>query len=142
MSDFPRTAYDKVCGIVYFARCLDKIRLHAAGRLPKDYHNNLGAGLDGRCCRLLGVDYPSLVRRVLEGGSDAEVLEWCFARGRRPTDEEIEVWNGFMSKRGWRDEDADSVRRLERLKAEGGLAGRDDILTYFDYYDVDERRRP
>lgn len=28
---YPRSAYDQVGGIVYFARMLDKIRLHAAG---------------------------------------------------------------------------------------------------------------
>jgi hypothetical protein len=141
MSNFPRSAYDKVGGIVFFARTLDKIRLHAAGTLPKDYHKNLGSGFDGRCCRFLGVDYPSLVQRVLHGGSDEEVLDWCLARGRRHSEEEIHIWNAYMAKRGWRDEEGESVRRLESYKAEGGLAGRDDILTYFDFYDVDEGRR-
>ena len=35
-----RSSYDKVGGIVYFGRMLDKIRLNAADKLPKDY--NLG----------------------------------------------------------------------------------------------------
>ena len=34
MNCFPRSAYDRVGGLVYFARMLDKIRLFAAGKLP------------------------------------------------------------------------------------------------------------
>ena len=65
-----RTCYAKVGRLVYFGRMLDKIRLHAAGKLPPDYHNNLGIGFDGRCCTFLGVDYPALKTRTLEGGAD------------------------------------------------------------------------
>jgi Domain of unknown function (DUF5069) len=43
-----------------------------------------------------------LVDRVLKGGSDEEILEWCFANGRRLNQEEIFVWNQFMTKRGQR----------------------------------------
>ena len=35
--------------------------------------------------------------------TDEEILEWCFTRGRRPGEEEIEIWNAFIAKRGWRD---------------------------------------
>ncbi len=54
-----RSCYDKVGRLVYFGRMLDKIRLHAARQLRKDYHENLGEPhqftLDGRCCRVLGL---------------------------------------------------------------------------------------
>jgi len=73
----PRSAYDRVGGLVYFARMLDKIRLHAAGRLPEAYHKNLGIGFDGRSVRFLHVDYPALRDRVLLGGTDEEILQWC-----------------------------------------------------------------
>jgi len=140
-TSFPRSAYDKTGGIVYFARMLDKIRQHAAGRLPPDYHQNLGRGFDGRCCRFLGVDYPALRARVLQGGTDQEILEWCFARGRRPNDEEILVWNSFMRKRGWHDEEDDTTEELEHYKAQSGLSHRQDLMTFFDYYEVDEGRK-
>jgi hypothetical protein len=32
------------------------------------------------------------------------VLEWCFQKGTRPTEEQIQDWNGYMSKRGWSDD--------------------------------------
>jgi len=138
---FPRSAYDQTLGIVYFARMLNKIRLHAAGVLPEDYHKNLGKGFDGRCTRFLGVDYEALRARVALGGTDEEILEWCFENGRRPNEEQILVWNQFMFKRGWRDEADGSTQELEKYKAASGLAHRTDILTLFDYYEVDEGRR-
>ena len=140
MSRYPRSAYDQVGGIIYFARMLDKIRLHAAGALTADYHENLGQGFDGRCTRFLRVDYSVLRERVLRGGTDAEILDWCFAHGRRPSDEEILIWNKFMLKRGWRDEDDGSSQELENYKTRSGLAHRTDLMTFFDYYEVDEKR--
>jgi gluconokinase len=135
----PRSAYDRTGGLVYFGRMLDKIRLHAAGELRADYHANLGSGFDGRCCRLLGVEYAALCERVLAGGSDEDILAWCRVQ---PTEEQVLVWNKFMLKRGWRDEDDGSTQELESYKAGSGLAHRTDLVTFFDYYEVDEGRRP
>jgi gluconokinase len=137
---FPRSPYDEVNGLVYFARMLDKIRLHAAGELPEAYHPHLGEGFDGRCLRFLGVEYAPLRERVLAGATDEEMLAWCFQHGRRPTEEEIEVWSDFMRKRGWRDEARERV--LFRLK-EAGLEHRaKEAVTMFDFIDIDEDRTP
>ncbi len=133
-----RSPHVKTGGLVYFARMLDKIRLHTAGRLPGDYHANLGGGFDGSCCRFLWIDYPSLVERVKAGGTDDELLAWAYQQGRKPSDEEALVWNEFMRKRGWNDE---ASERLRQRKAESGLSDRDDIQTFFDYIDADEGRR-
>jgi hypothetical protein len=138
----PRTPYDRVGGLVYFARMLDKIRLHAAGELRADFHPNLGIGFDGRCCRFLAVEYAALCQRVSAGGSDEEILAWCFARGARPNEEQILVWNKFMLKRGWRDEDDGSTQELEEYKAASNLSHRSDIVTFFDYYVADGDRQP
>lgn len=134
-----RSPHVKTGGIVYFARMLDKIRLHAVGQLPKDYIPNLGGGFDGRCVKFLWIDYPALVERVKQGGKDEELLDWVFSQGRKPSDEEIEVWNDFMRKRGWND---DMSERLVTRKAESGIEARDDIQTFFDYIDIDEGRDP
>lgn len=137
---YPKSAYDRVGGLVYFARMLDKIRLHAAGRLPEAYHKNLGIGFDGRCVRFLRVDYQALRGRVLQGGTDEELLQWCFDQGRRPNEEETLIWNSFMVKRGWKDEADGSTQELDGYKAASGLSSRQDLLTFFDYYEVDEGR--
>jgi Domain of unknown function (DUF5069) len=81
--------------------------------------------------------YQELAARVADGLSDADALEWCFTTGRRPTDEEILVWNEFMRKRGWNDE---ATETLDRRKTESGLSDREDIRTMFDYIEVDEGR--
>ena len=99
--------YEKTRGLFYFARMCSKIRLHAKGELPEDYFSMLGNGFDGRTCRYLSVSYDDVKQLVLSGKSDVEVLEWCQAHGRRLTDEQILIYNSFMSKRGWRDDETD-----------------------------------
>ena len=134
-----RSPFIKVSGFVYFARLLDKIRAHGKGELPEDYQANLGKGFDERCVQFLRVDYSDLVDRVKKGGSDEELLQWCFSTGRRPTDDEIYVWNEFMRKRGWNDEVSET---LKRRKKEAGMAGRSEIETMFSFIDADEGRSP
>jgi len=134
-----RSPHDTVGGIVYFGRMIDKIRLHAAGQLPADYIENLGGGFDERILNFLRVSYADVVRETLTGKSDEEVLAWCLENGRQPLEEEIEVWNEFMRKRGWNDA---ATERLVFRKAEGGYEKRDDIQTMFDYIDLDEGRDP
>ncbi len=134
-----RSPCEKVGGLVYFGRMLDKIRSHATGELPPDYQANLGKGFDGSCVRLLEVDYDQLVERAKQGGTDDEILRWCFSMGRQPSDDEIRVWNEFMRKRGWNDEVSET---LERRKKEAGMAARSEIETMFAFIDADERRSP
>ncbi len=137
---FPRSPYDTVKGLVYFARMLDKIRLHAAGVLPEVYQKHLGSGFDGRCLNFLHVKYEDVKKHVLAGEKDEAIFDWCHENGRRPTAEEMEVWNGFMLKRGWRDESSDRI--IFRLK-EAGLEHRDkEAVTMFDFIDLDEGRTP
>lgn len=141
---FPfRSPHDTVGGIAVFGRILDKIRYFAReGSLPEGYHLGFIEGsrtFDDRVCRFLGVSFEALTQRTLEGGSDEEVLEWCFQNGRKPDAEQIEIWNGFMNKRGWRDAASNG---LQKQKEEAGLGNRDDIVVFFDLMDVEEGRKP
>ena len=128
-----RHSAGQVGGIVFFGRMLDKIRLHAAGKLPPDYKH--GAGTDLRVCRFLRVEYPAVAARALAGGTDEEILVWCFAKGRRPDDEDIFMFNAFLTKRGWRD---NQTAELEQMKRDRGFAHRTDIQTFFDFHKADE----
>jgi Domain of unknown function (DUF5069) len=136
----PRSPYDMIGGLVFFPRMFDKIRLYARGDLPEDYHKNLGRELDGYCLAFLHLKYANLRERVLTGGSDEEILEWCLANGRRPGEGESEIFNGFMQKAGWRDASSkflaarlqqSPLRRLERR-----------CWTRFDFLDLEEGRTP
>ena len=133
----PRTPHDTIHGLVYFPRMVEKIRLHAAGELAEDCIPNLGKGFDDRCCKFLGVSYDELAAQVKVGLSDEAVWDWAAKCGAQPTAEQIEIWNGFMTKRGWRD---DASEILIRRKKESGFETRDEIQTMFDYIDADEGR--
>ena len=136
-SQYPCSPHQKVRGLVYFARMADKIRLNARGLLGKDYLANLGKGFDGSCASFLGVDYEKLARRILEGGSDEEVLDWCDQEGVGPSESQVFVWNEYMRKCGWNDA---LTNRLHERLLEGGFGGRNDVQTLFDYIDLDEGR--
>jgi hypothetical protein len=135
-----RSPSEQVRGLVYFGRMLDKIRLAAAGKLPEGWQAARGAAMkgsfDARCCKFLQIDYAAIEAETLKGGSDEELLAWAYAHGRQPSEEEIEIWNGFMCKRGWRD--AGTQRLHERLAEIGLPPGT--VLTMFEFIDLDEGR--
>jgi gluconokinase len=139
MKQRPISAFVKVGGMYFFARTLDKIRKHSRGELHEEHFEFLGKGFDGRLCRFLRIEYEALKARVLAGGTDDEIFAWCQQHGRGIDEVDLLIWNGFASKRGWRDE---ATPTLERQKAESGLAHRADLMTFFDYYEVDEGRAP
>lgn len=138
MKTAPLSAYQETLGMIYFARMLDKIRRNAAGELREDFCDNLGSGFDARCADYLRVDYPDLRARVLLGGGDEEILQWCYEAGRELNEGDIFIWNQFLKKVGWKD---GATETLTRRKKESGLAGRDDIETMLEYLEYDEGRK-
>ena len=133
-----RSPYDLVEGLVHFGRMIDKIRLHAAGRLPADYHHALGNGHDRVLCSFIQIAYVRLREHVLENpaATDAELLDWAYQNGRRLVPIDLVVINGFLSKRGWRDQ---SAPNLPAWLAKSGLPP-DAAQTNFDYIELDEGR--
>ena len=71
-----RSSYKMVGGVVFFGGVVVNIRLHIKSKQPAGL--NPGLGFDGRACRFLHVEYEKLVSRVLQGGTDEEILEWCY----------------------------------------------------------------
>lgn len=135
-----RSPSSQINGLVYFGRMLDKIRLNAAGKLPEGWQAARGATkgtFDWRCCRFLSIDYTAIEAETLKGDkSDDELLAWAFANGRTPSEDDIEIWNAFMLKRGWRD--AGTQRLNERLAEIGLPPGT--VQTMFEFIDLDEGR--
>jgi gluconokinase len=135
-----RSPAEQVGGLVYFGRMLDKIRLAAQGKLPAAWAEMRGLAspntFDARCCRFLKIDYAALEARTLKGGTDAELSAWAFEQGRRPSEDEIEMWNAFLMKRGWRD---GATERLHFRLTELGLPV-GTVETMFEFMDLDEGR--
>jgi len=141
MNQTPCSDYVETYGMFFFARMLDKIRLHHKGVLPEGY--NLGfsdqTSFDARLCRFWELDYDQITKWALEGKTNEEVFDACFANRSRPNAEQILVWNQFLIKRGWRDEGGEG---LQAEKERYGFGQRDDIVTWVDLHDADEGRKP
>jgi gluconokinase len=136
-SQVPCSPTIAVADVVYFPRMVEKIRLHAQGVLRPDLHENLGTGVDGWLCGFLRVNYDDLKARVLQGGTDEELLAWCEQRSRPLNDTDKLLWRTFALKLGWNDR---LTPRLEQRKAESGFTDRADIQTMAQYIDADEGR--
>lgn len=134
-----RSPRAKVGGLHHFGRMLDKIRAHHRGELPEEYHPNFGlsVGLDGFLCAFLDVSFEEVRQRVQQGGTDEEVLEWCFTRsGFRPTKMQGRIWNEFSRKFGWNDMASPFIDKA--CAAEG--ISRDGLPGAFDVIDFREGR--
>lgn len=139
MSTYPKSPNETTSGMRYFARMLDKIRLHGCGELDEAYHKNLGRTrtADAACCNFLRINYADLCERVKQGGTDEEILDWCYEKGRRPNEGDLLVWNEFMKKFGWNDF---ATPTLERAKQKLGISDRADIQTMGQLFDFEEGR--
>jgi hypothetical protein len=131
-----RSPREKVGGLYHFGKMLDKIRLHLRGELPDEYKPNFGVagGLDGLLARFFNLTHEQIRARVRKGGTDAEILDWCFSKGLRPNETQIAIWNAFAEKIGWRDRAAATVEKVR------DQSGRNDIATIFDCIDAGEGR--
>jgi gluconokinase len=131
------SAYTKLGDVCYLPRMLDKIRQKAAGRLPERYHAWYGQGMDARCADFFRISFEQIEAKAIGEENDEVVLAWLRAHGREINENDVELWNGFMMKRGWRDSMASMVK--DDL-AERGWAERIELVTLFDFYDADENR--
>src|ERR1700682_1947733 len=134
MNTYPKSPKEVTGGMMWFPRMLDKIRMHARGELGEDYHSRLGKtrAADGMCLNFLRMNYSDLRDRILAGGSDEEILDWCYEKGRRLNESDLRVWNGFISKLGWNDF---ATPMLEKQKI--GITHRTDIVTIPELIDLD-----
>ena len=139
MSTYPKSPKEMTKGMMYFPRMLDKIRLQARGELGEDYQGHLGKPktADAACTNFLRVNYGVLTQRVLKGGTDEEILDWCYTNGRRLNEGDLIVWNGFVSKLGWKDF---ASPLLDEAKQKQGISDRSDIGTIAELIDFEENR--
>jgi uncharacterized protein YbaA (DUF1428 family) len=134
---YPRSPREMMSGWVYLPRFVDKIRLHLAGRLHSDYQENFTKGFDGAWLKAAGVQADVFIEVVKNSITDGEVTDWV-AKNVKKTDSEKAAFNNFILNRG---QDEDAIKeRLKMRKEQAGLAHRDDIKTFVDFIDADEKR--
>jgi hypothetical protein len=136
---YPRSPKESMAGWVYLPRLVDKIRLHLAGRLHPDYQANfLHKGFDKLWFDRSGVLPEDLVEVVRQSVTDGEVCDWV-ARTVRKSDSEKAAHREYLFNHG-RVGDDELKARLQMRKEQSGLGHRDDLQTFVDYIDADEKR--
>jgi hypothetical protein len=134
---YPRSPRETMSGWVYLPRFVDKIRLHLAGKLHPDYQENFTKGFDGAWLKAAGLQAEPFIQVVKSSTTDGQVADWV-AKNVNKTAAEKTAFNNFVLNRG-QDDDA-SKDRLKMRKEQAGLAHRDEITTFVDFIDADEKR--
>ena len=142
MSDtvFPRSPREQMNGWNYLPRFVDKVRLHLAGKLSPDYTANFAhKGFDPEWLKAAGVTAEDFIAVVRDSITDGQVTDWVRQHVKK-SDDEKQAFNQWLLNRG-RDENDPALReRLRTRKIEAGLSHRDDIQTFVDFIDADEKR--
>ena len=135
LRDLPSPYEAHPCGLLHLPRFLAKIRKHLAGELPMSYQRNFTKGFDGFLCLHLGVDPQDIINIVGESSDEKEV-ERRLAEVI-PSDLRANEWNRKLVQMGMRDMAKD---KLQEVKADMGVADRDDLISFADVIELDEGR--
>jgi hypothetical protein len=127
-----------MCGWMHLPRYIDKIRLHLAGQLHPDYQGNLGQGFDGRWLQAAGLTHEQMLAVVRKSLTDGEVCDWVRLNVKKSDAEKAAHREGMLNSP--KPDDQAMQDRLKMRKAQSGLAHRDDIKSFVDYIDADEKR--
>jgi hypothetical protein len=135
---YPRSPRETMDGWSYLPRYLDKIRLHLAGKLHADYQENLGKGFDGMWLKYAGVTHEQMIEVVKNSLTDGEVCDWVRQNVKKSAAEKAAHLKDLLSRPLPGDESA--AARLQMRKEQCGAGNRDDIQTFVDVIDADEKR--
>jgi hypothetical protein len=135
---YPRSPRETMCGWMHLPRFIDKIRLHLAGKLHADYQPNLCKGFDGLWLETAGVEAQKFIEVVRNSISDGEICDWVRMNVKQP--ESVKAAHQERMLNYPKKDDADMQARLNMRKEQAGLAHRDDIQSFVDFIDADEKR--
>jgi hypothetical protein len=135
---YPRSPRETMDGWHYLPRYVDKIRLHLAGKLHADYHENLGKAFDGFWLKAAGLTHEQFVAVVKNSITDGEVCDWVRKNIKKSAAEKAAHWKDILSRP--LPDNAEAVARLKMRKEQAGIAHRDDIKCFVDMLDADEKR--
>ena len=135
LRDLPSPYEAHPCGLLHLPRFLAKIRKHLAGELPKSYQRNFTKGFDGFLCLHLGVE-PQDVIAIVRESFEEDAMESRLAE-LLPDDLQVQVWNRKLVQMGMSSMAKD---KLQEVKADMGVADRDDLISFADVIELDEGR--
>jgi hypothetical protein len=135
---YPRSPREVMCGWMHLPRYIDKIRLHRAGKLHPDYQENFGKGFDAAWLRAAGLTHEQFVEVVNGTVTDGEVCDWVSKHVKAGEAEKAKHREGMLNYPKQGDEQMEA--RLKWRKEQAGLSRRDDIKSFVDFIDADEKR--
>ena len=135
---YPRSPREVMAGWTYLPRFVDKIRMHLAGKLHVEYQENFTKGFDLAWLKAAGLTDEQFIEVVKNSITDGEVCDWV-SKNVKATAAEKAALADFVLNRG-RDGDEAVKARLQQRKEEAGLGRRNDIQTFVDFIDLDEKR--
>jgi hypothetical protein len=127
-----------MCGWIHLPRFIDKIRLHLAGKLHPDYQPNLCKGFDGLWLETAGVKAEEFMGVVRNSITDGQVCDWVRLNVQKP--ESVKAAHRERMLNSPRKDNPEMQARLKMRKEQAGLANRDDIQSFVDFIDADEKR--
>lgn len=134
---YPRSPKETMAGWIHLPRFVDKIRLHLAGKLHPDYQDNFTEGFDGLWLEAAGLKAEDFINVVKGTITDGQVADWVRLNVKRSDAEKAELAKTILN-RG--NDTEERKARLKQRKDEGGLSHRDDIKSFADLIEVDEKR--
>ena len=129
-------------GYIILPRLIDKVLLHAQGKLPPDYVRNLlkpGLTLDGRFLSFAGLSGEALRKNILSSQTHDEVLAWVEQNTQPHSSEDKQKWaeaiDAYRPDPEWAE---------FRKQIYSDLASRMDVtaISILDLIDTDEGRIP
>jgi len=135
---FPRSPRETMCGWMHLPRFIDKIRLHLAGKLHQDYQPNFCKGFDGTWLEMAGVKAQDFIEVVKKSVTDGEVCDWVLKNVKK--DDSVKSAHRERMLNYPRKDDPEMQARLKMRKEQAGVAHRDEIQTFVDFIDADEKR--
>ncbi|MCY3914311.1 MAG: DUF5069 domain-containing protein [Chloroflexi bacterium] len=136
--EVPRSPYEKLGGIVFLPRSIDKGRADLAGTLGEYVART---GRSERLFEFLGVSANDFLEALRDRPTDEDVWAWIAEHMTPRTPEEIEEFN----RKSWAATPEDENDRwtwteFREFLADCGQAHRTDITRHFDRLDLDEGR--
>ena len=112
-----------------------RLKKHLTGSLPKSYQRNFTKGFDGFLCLHLGVDPEQMIDCVQKAQNEEELNQSLLALF--PDELRANEWNRRVVQIGMSDL---ALEKLNEIKDGLGASDREDLRSFADVIDFDEKK--